>query len=205
MEKLFPDPTPYETIDYNIIPNLAFDVVKKIEDEIKNLNQNQDKSIEIKLKTENKRRKKYIEKCDSIIEKYKRKNKASLEKALSLEKELDSCLTKANYIEIEIQNLESDKSYLTNLIDYENAKKELDKNIEIAKKNIITLNLFESRYNESKKNMEIIQNQENKLSLIVYLELGIIFTFAILFGIYYFFKEKISFEKEEDLKANINN
>ena len=65
--------------------------------------------------------------------------------------------------------------------------------------------MFESRYNESKKNMEIIQNQENKLSLIAYLELGIIFTFAILFGIYYFFKEKISFEKEEDLKANINN
>ena len=52
--------------------------------------------------------------------------------------------------------------------------------------------------------MEIIQKQENKLSLIAYLELGIIFTFAVLFGIYYFFKEKISFEKEEDLNTNIN-
>ena len=205
MENLFPDPTPYETIDYNIIPNLAFDVVKKIEDEIKNLNQNQDKNIEIKLKTENKRRKKYTEKCDSIIEKYKRKNKASLEKALSLEKELESCLTKANYIKIEIQNLESDKTYLNNLIDYENSKKELDKNIEIAKRNIITLNLYESKNNESKKEMEIIQNLENKLSLIAYLELGILFIFVVLFAVYYFFKENISFEKEEDLKVNINN
>ena len=179
--------------------------MKKIEDEIKILNNNQDKDTTIKLKTEKKRMKKYTEKCDIIIEKYKRKNQASLKKALSLEKELDSCLTKTNYIEIEIQNFENDKIYHNKSIDYEDVKKELDKNIEIAKKNIITLNLFESRYNESKKNMEIIQNQENKLSLIAYLELGIIFTFAILFGIYYFFKEKISFEKEEDLKANINN
>ena len=205
MEKLFPEPTPYETLDYNIIPNLAFDSVKKIEDEIKILKNNQDKDTTIKLKTEKKRMKKYTEKCDIIIEKYKRKNQASLKKSLSLEKELDSCLTKTNYIEIEIQNFENDKIYHNKSIDYEDVKKELDKNIEIAKKNIITLNLFESRYNESKKNMEIIQNQENKLSLIAYLELGIIFTFAILFGIYYFFKEKISFEKEEDLKANINN
>ena len=205
MEKLFPDPTPYETIDYNMIPNLAFDVVKKIEDEIRNLYKNQDKDTEIKLKTENKRKKKYTEKCNTITGKYKRKNKQSLEKALSLENELDTCLTKTNYIKIEIQNLENDKKYYNNSIDYEDIRKDLDKNIEIAKRNIITLNLYESKYNESKKKMEIIQNQENKLSLIAYLELGIIFTFAVLFGIYYFFKEKISFEKEEDLKTNINN
>ena len=204
MEKLFPEPTPYEIIDYNIMPNLAFDAVKKIEDEIKILNKNQDKDITIKLKTEIKRMKKYTEKCDIIIEKYKRKNKASLEKALSLEKELDICLTKTNYFEIEIQNLEREKIYHNKSIDYEDIKKELDKNIEIAKKNIITLNLYESKYNKNKKKMEIIQKQENKLSLIAYLELGIIFTFAVLFGIYYFFKEKISFEKEEDLNTNIN-
>ena len=204
MEKLFPEPTPYEIIDYNIMPNLAFDAVKKIEDEIKILNKNQDKDITIKLKTEIKRMKKYTEKCDIIIEKYKRKNKASLEKALSLEKELDICLTKTNYFEIEIQNLKREKIYHNKSIDYEDIKKELDKNIEIAKKNIITLNLYESKYNKNKKKMEIIQKQENKLSLIAYLELGIIFTFAVLFGIYYFFKEKISFEKEEDLNTNIN-
>ena len=204
MEKLFPEPTPYEIIDYNIMPNLAFDAVKKIEDEIKILNKNQDKDITIKLKTEIKRMKKYTEKCDIIIEKYKRQNKASLEKALSLEKELDICLTKTNYFEIEIQNLEREKIYHNKSIDYEDIKKELDKNIEIAKKNIITLNLYESKYNKNKKKMEIIQKQENKLSLIAYLELGIIFTFAVLFGIYYFFKEKISFEKEEDLNTNIN-
>ena len=136
MEKLFPEPTPYEIIDYNIMPNLAFDAVKKIEDEIKILNKNQDKDITIKLKTEIKRMKKYTEKCDIIIEKYKRKNKASLEKALSLEKELDICLTKTNYFEIEIQNLEREKIYHNKSIDYEDIKKELDKNIEIAKKNI---------------------------------------------------------------------
>ena len=54
MEKLFPDPSPYEINDYNVIPNLAFDVIKKLEDEINNLNNNQDKQAIIDLQTENK-------------------------------------------------------------------------------------------------------------------------------------------------------
>ena len=196
MNKLFPEPTPYEITDYNAITNLAFDVVKKMEDEIKNLNKNQDKEIVIKLKSENQRKKKYLEKCDKFIEKYKITNKASLTNALSLKKELDSCLLKTNYIEIEIQNLENDKIYPNNINGYEDLKKELEKNIQLEKKNIITLNLYESGINENKRKIEIIQKQDNKLCLIAYLELGIIITFILLFCIYYRFKDKISFERK---------
>ncbi len=194
MDKLFPVPTQYEINDYNAIPNLAFDVVKKMEDEIKNLNKNQDKETIIKLKSENQRKKKYLEKCDTVIKKYKIKNKASLTKALSLKKELGSCLLKANYIEIEIQNLENSSIYSNNNKDYEDLKKELEKNIQLEKKNIITLNLYESGINENKRKIGIIQAQDNKLCLIAYLELGIIITFILLFCIYYRFKDKISFE-----------
>ena len=196
MDKLFPEPNQYEITDYNTIPNLAFDVMKKMEDEIKNLNKNQDKETVIKLRDENQRKQKYLEKCDTIIEKYKIKNQASLEKALSLKKQLDSCLLKTNYIEIEIQNLENDKIYPNNNKGYEDLKKDLEKNIQLEKKNIITLNLYISGINENKKKIEIIQRQDNKLCLIAYLELGIIFIFILLFYIYYRFKDKISFEEK---------
>ena len=171
MDKLFPVPTQYEINDYNSIPNLAFDVVKKMEDEIKNLNKNQDKETIIKLKSENQRKKKYLEKCDTVIKKYKINNKASLTKALSLKKELASCLLKANYIEIEIQNLENASIYPNNTKSYEDLKKELEKNIQIEKKNIITLNLYESGIKENKRKIGIIQTQDNKLCFIAYLEL----------------------------------
>jgi len=194
MDKLFPEPTQFEITDYNTIPNLAFEVLKKMEDEIKNLNKNQDKETVIKLRSENQRKKKYLEKCDTIIEKYTIKNKASLEKALYLKKELDRCLLKINYIEIEIQNLENDKIYPNNTKGYEDLKKELEKNIQLEKKNIITLNLYESGINENKKKIEFVQRKDNKLCLIAYLELGIIITFMMLFYIYYRFKDKISFE-----------
>ena len=59
MEKLFPDPTPYEIIDYNTIPKLAYSVMKNYEDEIKNIKNNEDKEIIVKLKNENEKKKKY--------------------------------------------------------------------------------------------------------------------------------------------------
>ena len=60
MDKLFPEPTPYEIIDYAYMPKLSYDIMKKLEDEIKDLRNNEDKEIIIKLKNENEKKKKYI-------------------------------------------------------------------------------------------------------------------------------------------------
>ena len=56
MEKLFPHPTPYEIIDYNTIPKLAFSVMKKFEDDIRDLKNNEDKETVIRLKNENEKK-----------------------------------------------------------------------------------------------------------------------------------------------------
>ena len=106
MEKLFPDPTPYEIIDYNTINKLAYSILKNFEDDIKDLKNNEDKEIVIKLKNENEKKKKYIERCDTMIEQYKIKNNRALNKTISLKKELNSCLMKNNDIKNEINILE---------------------------------------------------------------------------------------------------
>ena len=134
MEKLFPDPSPYEINDYNVIPKLAFDVIKKLEDEINNLNNNQDKQAIIDLQSENKRKKKFVEKCNNIIGNYNKKNKISLNKTINLKKEIDKCTINYNFLEIEIKNLENYKMNPNKSIDYEDIKKDLEKNNEEEKK-----------------------------------------------------------------------
>ena len=199
MDKLFPDPTPYEIVDYNTIPKLAYNVIKTLEDTIKNLKNNEDKKVIVKLQSENQRKKKFIERCDTMIEKYQIKNRVSLNRSIVLKKQLDSCMSKFNYIESEVKQLEKQKKYSSNnSLDYEDMKNELEKHLEMKKNNIIKLNMYESGINENKKKIEIIINKDKKLCFIAYFQLGIIMTFLVLFIIYCFIKNKINFNTEEE-------
>ena len=199
MDKLFPDPTPYEIVDYNTIPKLAYNVIKTLEDTIKNLKNNEDKKVIVKLQSENQKKKKFIERCDTMIEKYQIKNRVSLNRSIVLKKQLDSCMSKFNYIESEVKQLEKQKKYSSNnSLDYEDMKNELEKHLEMKKNNIIKLNMYESGINENKKKIEIIINKDKKLCFIAYFQLGIIMTFLVLFIIYCFIKNKINFNTEEE-------
>ena len=199
MDKLFPDPTPYEIVDYNTIPKLAYNVIKTLEDTIKNLKNNEDKKVIVKLQSENQRKKKFIERCDTMIEKYQIKNRVSLNRSIVLKKQLDSCMSKYSYIESEVKQLEKQKKYSSNnSLDYEDMKNELEKHLEMKKNNIIKLNMYESGINENKKKIEIIINKDKKLCFIAYFQFGIIITFLVLFIIYCFIKNKINFNTEEE-------
>jgi len=202
MDKLFPEPTPYEIIDYAYMPKLSYDIMKKLEDEIKDLRNNEDKEIIIKLKNENEKKKKYVEKCDSLIEKYRKKNKEELEGGKSLKKELDNCLIKLNTIENEVKNLENKNKYPNSIsTNYEDIKDELEKNIEDEKNNIIQLNMYENGINENKKKIDNLQNKHRKLYFIAILEFGILIAFIILFVLYYIFKKNN--ENEESSNNDI--
>ena len=199
MDKLFPDPTPYEIVDYNTIPKLAYNVIKTLEDTIKNLKNNEDKKVIVKLQSENQKKKKFIERCDTMIEKYQIKNRVSLNRSIVLKKQLDSCMSKYSYIESEVKQLEKQKKYSSNnSLDYEDMKNELEKHLEMKKNNIIKLNMYESGINENKKKIEIIINKDKKLCFIAYFQFGIIITFLVLFIIYCFIKNKINFNTEEE-------
>ena len=208
MDKLFPEPSPYEIVNYTVIPQLAFDVMKSLEDEIKNLKNNEDKKTVIKLKNENQIKKKYIEECDSKIEKFKIENKASLNLNLVLKIDLDNCKQQLNSIESELKKLENTGVVVqeNQNLDYEQIQKELEKNEKLEKNNINKLYLYESGINENKKKIEIILNTDKKLLLIVYLQLGIIITFLIIFIVYRLNKNKISFNygEEEDNRDNFS-
>ena len=199
MDKLFPEPSPYEIIDYNIIPKLGFELVKRMEDDINKLKNNEDKATIIKLKAENVRKKRYVEKCDTIIEKFNINNKVAFNQTINLKKELDNCLIKLNKNGDEAKNIEKEtKNYIINE-KYQDVKNELEKNIEEEKNNRINLNMYESGINENKKEIEKIQKKQSKLFFIAYLEFGIIFIFVILIFVYYFLnKNSNRFENIEN-------
>ena len=192
MEKLFPYPTPYEIIDYNIIPKLAYNLVKYFEDEIKNVKNNDDKEIIIKLKSESEKKKLYIDKCDIIIEKYKNSNNIILNKTLILKKELDYCLKILENIENDVIFLEKYKT-INNFssIDYLESKNELEKKIVEEKNNLMTLNIYENGINENKKKIEEYLKKQKKLNFIAYLELCILIILLIIYIFYSFCHHKI--------------
>ena len=192
MEKLFPYPTPYEIIDYNIIPKLAYNLVKYFEDEIKNVKNNDDKEIIIKLKSESEKKKLYIDKCDIIIEKYKNSNNIILNKTLILKKELDYCLKILENIENDVIFLEKYKA-INNFssIDYLESKNELEKKIVEEKNNLMTLNIYENGINENKKKIEEYLKKQKKLNFIAYLELCILIILLIIYIFYSFCHHKI--------------
>ena len=192
MEKLFPAPTPYEIIDYNTIPKLAYSVMKNFEDDIKDLKNNEDKEIVIKLKSENEKKQKYIERCDAMIEHYKIKNNIALNKTLSLKKELNICLMKNNDIKNEINILEKEKKDPNINMNYEDVKNELEKIIYEEKNNKIKINTYQNGINENKKEIENIQMRQQKLYFIAYLEFGIIIIILTLFFGYYLCKKNNS-------------
>ena len=192
MEKLFPHPTPYEIIDYNTIPKLAFSVMKKFEDDIRDLKNNEDKETVIRLKNENEKKKKYVERCDTMIEQYRIKNNRALNKTLTLKKELNICLMKNNEIKNEIEILEKEKKDPNTSMNYEDVKNELEKIIDEEKNNKIKLNMYQSGINENKKEIEIYQIKQQKLYFIAYLEFGIIVIILILFFCYYLCKKNNS-------------
>ena len=205
MNKLFPEPTPYEIFDYTAIPKLAYNVMKSLEDEVRNIKNNEDKKTTIKLKKENQVKKNYVDKCNEKIEKYKKDNKASLNLNIELKKDLDNCKRQLNSFESEIQKLESvqmdPEKYKMN----EDIKIELEKNMEEEKNNIIKYNMYESGINDNKKKIEMLLNTDKKLSLIAYFELGIIITLVVLFIVYHFIKNKIKFKNEEDKFSLLDN
>ena len=192
MEKLFPHPTPYEIIDYNTIPKLAFSVMKKFEDDIRDLKNNEDKETVIRLKNEKEKKKKYVERCDTMIEQYRIKNNRALNKTLTLKKELNICLMKNNEIKNEIEILEKEKKDPNTSMNYEDVKNELEKIIDEEKNNKIKLNMYQSGINENKKEIEIYQIKQQKLYFIAYLEFGIIVIILILFFCYYLCKKNNS-------------
>ena len=204
MEKLFPNPSSYEIIDYKIIPKIAFDTMKKLEDDINNLRNNEDKESIIKLKSENERKKNYVEKCDIIIEKYKIKNKASFNKSISLRKELDTCLTKFKIIENEVNLLEKNLKLINKSSNYEDIKLKLEKKIEEERNNKIKKNMYENGINENKKIIENYHKKEEKLYFIVYLETGIIVILIVIIIVYCLIKKNDRNRNEyEEINKNI--
>ena len=184
MDKLFPEHTSYEIIDYKVIPKLAYDTMKKMEEDVNNLRNNEDKESVIKLKSENERKKKYVEKCNTIIKKYEIQNSAYFNKSIKLKNELSTYLSKYDAIEKVVKSLEKDLKLFNISSNYEDVKIKLEIKNEEEKSNKIKKNIYENGINENKKLLEFVRKKNEKLYFIAYLEIGLIVILIIFITSY---------------------
>ena len=183
MNKLFPNPTEYELINYTDIPYTSFQLIKNLESEKNKIVQIENSEIITKLQKETKEKIEFINNYKELSTKIKKENKKALKEISMLNKNYTYCINRKNYLEEQIDDLlmyENNNNSNINS-DIENLKAELEKKVEIRKNNIFKMNMYINGINENIKKLEQLENKDYKLYLIASLEFIILISLLIIF------------------------
>ena len=201
MNKLFPYPTPYEIINYTDIPYTSFELIKKIEDDMNKLSQvkkpdekdkgsksrnnkkDKDKNNIIDLQKDSKEKTEFINGYKGKVYELKNKNTEILSEITKINKDYYDCLSKKDTLDKEINNFfKSEKENNTkNKDDIENLKKELNKNIDIKKSNVIKMNNIIKTRNENIDRLKLLEKNVDKLNFIIIFEFIVLVSLLIIF------------------------
>ena len=198
MNKLFPEPTPYEIINYTDIPYTSFQLIKTLEDKKNQINQlkskddkNENKNTSPSKNVNNRDtisksisdKKDFINKYNDLSKTYRRENNKALREISNLNENYHECISKKNYLESENSNfLQYEKTNNSKFkSDIENLKNELEKKKEIRKTNEIRMNTYINEINKNIKKLEFLENRGLKLYFITILEFAILIIILIIF------------------------
>ena len=198
MNKLFPEPTPYEIINYTDIPYTSFQLIKTLEDKKNQINQlkskddkNENKNTSPSKNVNNRNtisksisdKKDFINKYNDLSKTYRRENNKALKEISSLNENYHECISKKNYLESENSNfLQYEKTNNSKFkSDIENLKNELEKKKEIRKTNEIRMNIYINEINKNIKKLEFLENRGLKLYFIAIFEFAILIIILIIF------------------------
>ena len=192
MNKLFPNATPYEIINYTDIPYTSFQLIKDLEIEKNKINQIENKKKIVTLQKESKEKKKFINNYKNLANEMKKENIKYLEEIAKLNENYTECINKRNFLENEIKSLlmyEKNNSANINS-DIEKLKLELEQKVEIRKNNNIKMNTYINGINENIKKLELLEEKGYKLYFIAYFEFIILLILLIIFCFFFYNRKK---------------
>ena len=201
MNKLFSNVSEYEIINYTDIAFISYQIIKGMEKEKNQLNKPVTKiNVEI-LKQEVKEKIEFIGIFKSLEKKMKKENKKKLKEISKLNKNYTVCLNENYNLEKEISYyLSYEKDDNTTINDViEKWKEEIEEKKEKKQKNIYQLNTYIDEINEIIKQIKIKENRKYILYFISFLEFFVLVIF--LYILFYFFiygkKNHINNNKDE--------
>jgi len=192
MNKLFPNASEYEILNYTDIPYTSFSIIKDLENEINKINEMEKTKNLITLKEEAKEKMDFINNFKEISKPIKIENKNLLKEISILNKNYSDCANKKIYLENQIENLLIyEKNNNSNINkDFEKLKKEFEQKKGIKKNNILKIHTYINGINENIKKIEIHENREYKLYLIALFEFIILIVLLIILSLLCFNKNK---------------
>ena len=192
MNKLFPNPSEYEILNYTDIPYTSFSIIKDLEIEINKINEMEKTKNLITLKEEAKEKMDFINNFKEISKPIKIENKNFLKEISILNKNYSDCANKKIYLENQIENLLIyEKNNNSNINkDFEKLKKEFEQKKGIKKNNILKMHTYINGINENIRKIEIHENREYKLYLIALFEFIILIVLLIILSFFCFNKNK---------------
>ena len=192
MNKLFPNASEYEILNYTDIPYTSFSIIKDLENEINKINEMEKTKNLITLKEEAKEKMDFINNFKEISKPIKIENKNLLKEISILNKNYSDCANKKIYLENQIENLLIyEKNNNSNINkDFEKLKKEFEQKKGIKKNNILKMHTYINGINENIKKIEIYENREYKLYLIALFEFIILIVLLIILSLLCFNKNK---------------
>lgn len=203
MNKLFPYPTPYEIINYTDIPYTSFELIKKIEDDMKKLSQvkksdekvissksrnnKKDKNNIVELQKDSNEKTEFINGYKGKVYELKNRNAEILSEITKINKDYYDCISKKDFLDKEINNFfKSEKENNTkNKDDIENLKKELNNYIDMKKSNVIKMNNIIKTRNENIDKLKLLETNVYKLNNIIIFEFIVLIVLLIIFLILY--------------------
>ena len=184
MNKIFPVPSKYEILNYTYIPYTSYQIIKFLDDNIKNLKTRKETSEIFKMQKKSNEKLDFINNFKSLSLKYKNDNKKILNEISKTKIIYDKCMNKSAKLVNELY------------IYYEQ-----DRLNEIKKEKIIRKKKYENIKNETFKKLKNMEKNEFKLYFIMYTEFLIIIIFLIIILFLCFYEKK---NNNEDIqKKNI--
>ncbi len=184
MNKIFPVPSKYEILNYTYIPYTSYQIIKFLDDNIKNLKTRKETSEIFKMQKKSNEKLDFINNFKSLSLKYKNDNKKILNEISKTKIIYDKCMNKSAKLVNELY------------IYYEQ-----DRLNEIKKEKIIRKKKYENIKNETFKKLKNMEKNEFKLYFIMYTEFLIITIFLIIILFLCFYEKK---NNNEDIqKKNI--
>ena len=184
MNKIFPVPSKYEILNYTYIPYTSYQIIKFLDDNIKNLKTRKETSEIFKMQKKSNEKLDFIGNFKSLSLKYKNDNKKILNEISKTKIIYDKCMNKSAKLVNELY------------IYYEQ-----DRLNEIKKEKIIRKKKYENIKNETFKKLKNMEKNEFKLYFIMYTEFLIITIFLIIILFLCFYEKK---NNNEDIqKKNI--
>ena len=203
MNKLFPNVSEYEIINYTDIPFISYQIIKNMEKEKNQLSKPVTKiNVEI-LKPEFKEKIEFIGIFKNLEKKMKKENKKKLKKISKLNKNYTVCLNE-NY------NLEKEKSYYLSYEKDDNTtindviekwKEEIEKKKEKKQKNIYQMDTYIDEINKIIKQIKIKENRKYILYFISFLEFFVLVIFLCIFFYFFIYEKKNHRNNNKDEKT----